>query len=89
MSKNWSECISRRVLIANTALVLGGVAAGATVTPVAAQQKLSQAVAKYQGEPKGSQSCNVCANFQPPSACKLVEGTISPNGWCLLFSPKV
>ncbi len=28
------------------------------------------------------QSCAVCVNFQPPSACKFVDGIISPNGWC-------
>jgi len=87
MSKNWPERLSRRALIANAALGLGGVAAGATVAPVAAQQKVRQADAKYQGQPKGTQSCAICASFQPPNACKLVEGTISPSGWCLLFAP--
>ena len=88
ISKNWSERMSRRVLMTNTALVLGGVAAGATATPAAAQQKVSEAAAKYQGQPKGSQSCGVCASFQPPNACKLVEGAISPSGWCQLFTAK-
>ena len=54
----------------------------------AAQEKLSQADAKYQGTPKGEQRCDGCVNFQPPNACKFVQGDISPSGWCQLFAPK-
>lgn len=86
---NDSEGISRRVMLAGTTLALGiGAATGAAVRRVAAQTKISQAAAKYQNTPKGPQSCAVCVNFQPPKACKFVDGTISPNGWCLLFAAK-
>ena len=90
MSKgsNDSERISRRVMLAGTTLALGIGAAGAAVGRAAAQTKISQAVAKYQNTPKGQQSCAVCVNFQPPNACKFVDGTISPDGWCLLFAAK-
>jgi len=54
----------------------------------APQQKLTHATATYQDQPKGQQSCAACFNFQPPDACKFVQGAISPNGWCLLFAPK-
>ena len=37
---------------------------------------------------KEKQSCAVCAHFEPPNACKFVQGTISPSGWCMLFAPK-
>ena len=80
--------ISRRVALAGTALAFGAAAAGVAVTRAAAQQKISQADAKYQSTPKGQQSCAVCVNFQPPNACKFVQGTISPSGWCQLFAPK-
>jgi hypothetical protein len=83
-----SERISRRMVIARTAFALGGVAAAAAVTPALAQQKVSQESAKYQTTPKGQQNCSMCASFQAPNACKLVDGTISPSGWCLLFAPK-
>jgi hypothetical protein len=64
-------------------------AAAATVVPPAeAQEKMSQAVAKYQGTPKGDQRCDGCMLFQPPNACKVVEGEISPSGWCQLFVKK-
>ncbi len=82
------ERMSRRVMLAGTTLALGIGAAGAAVRSAAAQTKISQAAAKYQNTPKGQQSCATCVNFQPPNACKFVEGTISPNGWCLMFAAK-
>jgi hypothetical protein len=53
-----------------------------------AQQKISQVDAKYQGTPRGDQHCDGCFNFQPPKACKFVQGDISPGGWCQLFAAK-
>jgi hypothetical protein len=87
-SNNDSQRISRRAVLAGTTLAFGVGAAGAAVRRAAAQTKISQATAKYQNTPKGQQSCAVCVNFQPPNACKFVDGTISPNGWCMLFAAK-
>ena len=80
--------ISRRAALAGTALVLGAAAAATAVTESSAQQKISQADAKYQATPKDDQRCDACVNFQPPNACKFVEGDISPSGWCQLFVKK-
>jgi hypothetical protein len=86
-SKDGAQNMSRRLALTGTALAFVA-AAGAAVTRANAQQKLTQAVAKYQDQPKGNQTCATCANFEAPNACKIVEGTISPNGWCMLFAPK-
>ena len=51
-------------------------------------QKIDQKTAQYQAFPKNGQTCNKCFAFEPPAACKLVAGTISPAGWCQLFAPK-
>jgi hypothetical protein len=83
-----SERISRRAALQRAAFAVGAAASGAGLTRARAQQKISQAAAKYQDTPKGQQNCAVCVNFQPPNACKFVDGTISPNGWCMLFAPK-
>ncbi len=90
MTNGRNDCrrISRRVVLTGTALALGAAAAATAVTQAAAQEKLSQADAKYQGTPKGEQHCDGCVNFQPPNACKFVQGDISPSGWCQLFAPK-
>jgi len=79
--------ISRRTVLTCTALALG-VPVATVVSQTAAQVKFSQTTAKYQNRPKGDQRCEGCANFQPPNACKFVEGQISPNGWCQLFVKK-
>jgi hypothetical protein len=89
MNNGRNDCqrISRRVLLTGTALTLG-TAAAAAVSQAMAQVKISQAVANYQNTPKGDQRCDRCINFQPPNACKFVQGDISPSGWCQLFAPK-
>ena len=89
MNNGRNDCqrISRRVLLTGTALALGTVAVAA-VSQAMAQVKISQAVAKYQNTPKGDQRCDGCMLFQPPNACKFVQGDISPSGWCQLFAPK-
>ena len=88
--KGGHDCqrISRRVGLSGAALALGAAAIATAVSQAAAQQKISQADAKYPGTPKGDQRCGGCANFQPPNACKFVQGDISPSGWCQLFIPK-
>ena len=87
-SRNDCERMSRRVLITGTALALGAAAAATVVLPAEAQEKMSPADAKYQGTPKDDQRCDDCILFQPPNACKVVEGEISPSGWCQLFVKK-
>jgi high potential iron-sulfur protein len=50
--------------------------------------KMSQASAAYRNSPKGSQNCGNCKLFAPPSSCTLVEGPISPKGWCKFWVGK-
>jgi hypothetical protein len=90
MNNDGNHCqhISRRAALSGAALALGTAAIAGAVSRAAAQQKISQPDAKYQGTPKGDQHCAGCVNFQPPSACKFVQGDISPSGWCQLFTPK-
>jgi High potential iron-sulfur protein len=53
-----------------------------------AQAKVAQNTVSYQDKPKGTQRCDGCSLFQPPNACKVVAGEVSPQGWCSLFSQK-
>jgi hypothetical protein len=51
--------------------------------------KVSQASVQYQAQPKGDLKCSDCMHFNAESStCKLVEGSISPEGWCSLWSKK-
>jgi hypothetical protein len=80
-----AETISRRALLGGAALAVG--VAATSISP-AAEQKVSQADAKYQDQPKGQQRCEICLQFQPPNACRIVEGPIGPKGWCQYFAAK-
>ncbi|MGH7059910.1 MAG: hypothetical protein ACREFH_05950 [Stellaceae bacterium] len=83
--------ISRRVLI-GAAVTLAATEwrpppAGAD-EPIKEADKIKQADAKYQKEPKGQQRCEICLQFQPPASCKIVQGPITPQGWCQFFAAK-
>jgi hypothetical protein len=83
---------SRRAVIRRAAILTGygAVAASGFVEILAFAQtaKVAQKVAQYQTTPKDKAQCNNCASFITPSSCKLVDGTISPSGWCTLYAAK-
>ena len=84
------KSLSRRVLFQRVATCAVGasIAYGLGLNRAVAQNKVPQKSVMYQDKPKGEQRCDGCSNFQPPNACKLVEGEISPQGWCSLFTKK-
>jgi hypothetical protein len=82
--------VSRRNVLQSATLIAGGAAllAGA-LKPAAAQSgKMAQSAASYQSAPKNGQKCLDCSLFVSPASCKLVDGTISPVGWCKFFAKK-
>lgn len=85
---NDRQRLSRRAALTGTALALGAATAATVVRQAAAQDKITQVLAKYQNKPNGNDHCGLCNNFQPPNACKFVQGEITPNGWCQLFAAK-
>ncbi|MDR4307555.1 high potential iron sulfur protein [Chelatococcus sambhunathii] len=79
--------VSRRSVIAGAAMIgVGGLCIAST--RAVAQSKQKQADVQYQSSPKGADKCAGCAMFQAPDACQAVEGPISPEGWCSIYSPK-
>lgn len=80
--------VSRRdflfVAAAGGGAILG---AGLAASPAIAA-KMSPRAMSYRPTPNGNQSCGNCANFQPPASCKVVDGAISPSGWCILYRAK-
>jgi hypothetical protein len=78
--------LSRRLLMQKAAAASGAFTMlGAIANDAAAQAKSPPQVAGYQSEPNGGQRCGNCQHFQPPSACKVVAGRISAQGWCRLY----
>jgi hypothetical protein len=81
-----SNQFSRRTLLRD-ALRAAGAAAMLAATAKRAIAKISQAAVAYQPQPNGDKSCDKCAQFLPPNACKIIDGAISPQGWCRVFVP--
>lgn len=50
------------------------------------QKKLTQAAARYQDSPRDNTSCASCPYFVLPGSCVLVDGEISANGWCPMYT---
>lgn len=53
-----------------------------------AQGKATKEAVQYQDTPKNGQKCVDCQFFTAPDGCQVVEGKISPEGWCSLFVVK-
>ena len=49
--------------------------------------KISKKAVAYQDHPEGDKRCDKCAQFQAPNGCKMVDGTINPQGYCRIFAP--
>ena len=82
------ESVSRRNFL-NIAAVGGALIAVGISEPVsAAPKKFSQQQAKYQPIPKSGQRCQNCALYQAPTSCQVVDGQVSPAGWCILYQAK-
>ena len=82
--------VSRRLLVQRAVTMAAGAITmvGITANRAAGQSKSLQAAVAYQDKPQGTQQCDNCNQFQPPSACKTVDGQISPQGWCKIYAPK-
>jgi hypothetical protein len=80
---------SRRSLLRTGLTILaGGVMVSATARAQDADSKVEQSTVQYQTSPKDGAKCSGCVNFVAPNACKVVAGTISPEGWCVAYAPK-
>jgi hypothetical protein len=84
-----SNGISRRQVLtgaAGASIAGTAVLIGSSTTAHAA--KVPQKAVKYQDTPKGDQRCDNCALFEAPSSCKTVDGTVSAQGWCIVYAKK-
>jgi hypothetical protein len=82
----------RRVLqaamsIGATALLARGPESTAQQTPKATLKKRSKEAVGYRDEPYQGRACAKCVLYAGHGECVLVEGEVSPNGWCLQWTP--
>jgi hypothetical protein len=88
-----SNHMTRRSFVAN-AIILPALAGLLVAETANADAKGSKAQFKYQGTPNNGHKCSQCTFWiagSSPTAngtCKIVDGSISPNGWCTAFSKK-
>ena len=73
--------LTRRGLLA-AVMALAETTARAEAPPL---HPVSKGDAQYQAVPRGMFSCAVCSLFVKPRGCKVVQGDISPSGWCKYF----
>jgi hypothetical protein len=89
-SMEYQSKMSRRSVLKRATLLAGTVLAASLLPDkqALAQQKVSKEAMKYQDTPNGDKQCSNCLQFVPPASCKVVEGTINPNGYCLAWVKK-
>ena len=86
-SRTQWRALSRRAVVIQSLRCAAG--ATASLVPIReAAAKMAQKAAEYQDTPKGDQKCSNCSLFQEPNACTLVDGEISPAGWCKFWVKK-
>lgn len=86
-----TDCLSRRDLfptLAAGAATIGAAFSLGLSRTAHAQSKTDKKTAKYQDQPNKGQNCAQCNFFRPPKSCQLVDGDISPNGWCSFWAKK-
>ena len=85
-----SSEFSRRLALRSLVSVTGGIAmcgiAMSANRAVAAATKDTQKTVGYRGTPDGAAQCDNCTQFEAPSSCKTVEGTIAATGWCRSYA---
>jgi hypothetical protein len=91
--KESTNGMTRRSFVAG-AVILPALAGAVLAETTTAQAKGSQASVKYQSTPKNGQKCSDCKFYVPGKSstangtCQIVDGSISPNGWCIAFQKK-
>jgi hypothetical protein len=76
------------------AVVMPALAGLLTAVTLADSTKASQASMRYQTTPNGDKQCSGCKFFIPGQAadsdgsCQIVDGVISPHGYCMAYNSK-
>jgi anaerobic selenocysteine-containing dehydrogenase len=83
--------LSRRQILKGGVLAVGAAIAGTAATRKAladaAAPKAAKSAFQYQDKPKDGKKCANCSLYIPGAKgqCKVVEGDISPEGWCIAY----
>ncbi|BBP00431.1 high-potential iron-sulfur protein [Sulfuriferula nivalis] len=89
MKKIANQSVSRRLFLKGATLVAGiSVIPTLIVSGNATAAKMAKVMMQYQDMPKNGSQCDTCVQFIPGAKpqCKIVEGDVSPKGWCLAYA---
>lgn len=79
--KSFDQSLPRRVFFKSMAFL-----SLLTFSTMPLYAKGSQEQMKYQSKPNNGQACKDCMHFEADKKqCKVVDGTISADGWCTLY----
>ena len=90
---DFDKKISRRSVLKGAAMIAGATV-GSSLLVGNASAKVPKAAMHYRDHPNGNDQCSTGIQFIPGSSpksmgtCKLVQGSISPHGYCVAYSRK-
>lgn len=81
--------LSRRVFLLSAAAgaCAAAVPAGAQNKPQPGLRKRSREEVRYQNEPYLGRTCSRCVLYQGDGVCVILDGAVSPEGWCTQWVP--
>jgi hypothetical protein len=86
--KKIAPSVSRRRFLRASSMFVVAVPA-AVVAPCARANKADKSDVSYRDKPGANgKRCGGCASFVAPRACRVVDGDVSPDGWCIAYSER-
>jgi len=86
--KNVVEKASRRTFLRRSTLWIA-MAPVLVVAGTANANKADKSDFSYRDQPSAKgQLCGNCTAFMTPNHCRIVDGEISPAGWCVAYSSR-
>lgn len=81
--------LSRRKFLAGaaTGTCMLALSAGAQDKAKPGLRKRSREQVRYQNEPFLGRTCSRCVLYQGDGVCVILDGAVSPNGWCNQWVP--
>lgn len=73
--------------IGAAAVLVCALESAAQQKPKAGLKKRSKEAVGYRDEPLEGRSCAKCVLYVGHGECVIVEGEVSPNGWCVQWTP--
>jgi len=79
---------ARRWFLLRSTLMAAALPMAAATCPAHAN-KADKTDLAYRDKPAANgKRCSSCASFVAPRGCRVVDGDVSPDGWCIAYSEK-